>query len=103
MEAVDHEVQGLIARLGWCSVTERRCAAEDLGGLGPQAAAAVTSLIERLSDENVTVVRAAACSLGRIRDPAGFMALRKAAEGHPDPGVRVAAADSLRTIDPPGY
>jgi len=64
-----------------------------------EAAAAVTALIETLSDANATVRVAAVNSLGQLQDPRAIAALAKALREDTDARVREAAAWALGEID----
>ncbi|MGE0454238.1 MAG: HEAT repeat domain-containing protein [Vicinamibacteria bacterium] len=59
----------LLERLSVGTTTERREAAEALGGHGAEAAVAVPALVNALKDSSVSVRQAAAQALGRLRDP----------------------------------
>lgn len=100
---IDLHMGLLTGRLESCSVTEGRCAAEELGIIGRSAASAVPDLIWLLSDDNITVVRAAAVALGAVGDPTAFAPLMKASNEHPDGGVRRLAREAPLGLDPPGY
>jgi len=77
-------VPELLERLSVGTASERREAAEALGGRGAEGAAAVPALARALKDPSLGVQQAAARSLGRLKDPRGveplFAALRSSIE-----------------------
>ena len=81
----------------------RRGAVESLGRFGPAAGAAVPVLIEALEDEDWQVPHLAATALGRI-DTASAEVVRALVsavdQGQGDAELRIAALESLASLDP---
>jgi HEAT repeat protein len=86
-------VPELLEHLSVGTATERREAADALGGRGAEAAAAVPALVGALNDPSVGVQQAAARSLGRLRDPRAveplLVALRSKVEQQQSAQARV--------------
>jgi HEAT repeat protein len=61
-----HSVSALMAKLGDKDPSVRMEAAQDLGGYGPAAEAAIPALVERLADDSIQVRHSAESALRRI-------------------------------------
>jgi len=78
----------------------RYAAAQGIGNLGAAGDATVAALVARLQDKDKGVRQAVAAALARVDGPeaAARMADRLKADGEPEPAVRNALWDAIRTL-----
>src|SRR5262249_37321244 len=96
----DKQVKELIQQLGAPEARTRRLAAEALGKMGPDAAAAIPELAAVLRDKQRPVVEAAMEALARI-GPKSVPALADALKDN-DEAVRLAALETIRYLGSAG-